>query len=177
MPVAIAMIAAAVLTLLALAGCAPGGGTERPIESTSGPISGTVVGRTVSTWRQSADEELDASQLPLGTRLLGTETAWQEWLAALPAPVSAAVTAETPPTDFSTHLLVVDAAVVCREESRLTSPAPRELQVLATAPAEEVLCTWSPVELVVFSVGLDELGVASAEEVTVRDRVVVTEQG
>lgn len=163
----VAVVAFAVL--LAVAGCVPGAGSP--------PTPGPSVGQEVARWDQGSDTALDVDGAPEGTQVIGTEPAWQEWLAGLPEPLAAAMTAEVPQTDFSTHLLVVHGRFVCEEDLRLSSPATHELQIVVTSPQDEVHCAWSPYELTVFRVRLDELGASAAEEVVLREPIVVRRQG
>lgn len=105
---------------------------------------------------------VDARSTPF---VLADDAALDEWLALLPASVSAVFDAARP--DFTTHVAVVGSFPRCTEESVLSHAGYGHLTYDIVDPEPNTNCAWSPLLLELHVVALADLGVADGSHVTV----------
>lgn len=159
-----AILLGALIAACATEGCTP---RDDPIEAL-----GPEVGRLIVTARERQDEQGDTpGSSAHGSRLIVSESAWEQWLEALPRRIRTEIEEAVVVPDPTAEVLVVHGAFRCAEAWSVHSPAAGSVQVLVD-DREAISCVWSPFTVMVWRVPLDEAGAGAPEEIELLDPVL-----
>ncbi|MGC5616972.1 hypothetical protein [Georgenia sp. Z1491] len=123
-----------------------------------------VVGTSVAGWQQSADLMGDV-EVGEFTALLRTQEEYTAWLDGLPHQevTRDALTAEL---DLTDSVALAAAHPVCEERIEVVTDGEGALASRTVSTSDDqVDCAWSPIQVSVVEVPLEELGVDSADDV------------
>lgn len=101
--------------------------------------------------------------------LLTDQAAFDAWFGSLPPSVQDDLQDDAGAVDLTAAFAVVGYYPRCQEESRVLDRGEGAVTFDVYVPEgkEEILCAWSPIQLDVYRVGLDEVGVSDAAEVKI----------
>lgn len=149
-------VGALALTLLGVAACGddaePPGGEE-------------VVGTTLATWIQDSATAGEEIEVPTDT-VLSSEQDYRDWLEDLAGPPEMAEALDVE-LDLETSVAVVASFRQCDNALRLVTDGSGAVDAQVYDPTRDEIfaCAWSPHVVQLYVIGLDELGVDSADDV------------